>query len=122
MESKQANRKLSSYFWYIIYSFPLLVFLIILVSNILLKVESVNLLNNTLLSCNNVFSSFTLDWLVDSFLNVFDLIGITDVTSTSSTFFIIVFTYFVQGLLIHVIVDVLTFIFKVYHKLMERVF
>ncbi len=122
MESKQLNRKLSSLFWYILYSFPLLVFLIVMVSNVLLKLESNNLLESTLSASNSVFSSFTISWLIDSFKRIFEIIGISDISSISSTFIIMVLVWFVQMMLIHVIVDCLTFIFNLFHKLMERVF
>lgn len=122
MESKQLNRKLSSLFWYILYGMPLVVFLLFLLSNLIYKQDTNFILNDTITTCYNSFKSFTIDSLYDTFYSVFELLGFNDLTTNTSGLLIVILVWFTQLMLLHVIVDVLTFIFKVYHKLMERVF
>lgn len=124
MESKKINRKFNSLFWCIIYSMPLVTFLLMYIGYLLSyhqtgNMADSNLLSLTLSNINQVFDKFIWNDLFDVLKQLFSKLSF-DVTSDISKFIVITFTWFVQGMFLHIFIDTLTLIPKMYHKLMER--
>ena len=67
----------------------------------------------------NTFDKFTLPFLNNAFSGLFNLLGFE--TGFLNSFVNITFTWMLQLMLLHVVVDTFAFVFKIYHKLMEKV-
>ena len=65
------------------------------------------------------FKKFQLPFLRNVFESVFNILEFEN--SYVSSFVLTSFTWMIQLLLLHVVVDTLAFIFKMYHKLMDKV-
>lgn len=73
----------------------------------------------SLINTDNTFKKFQLPFLRNAFESVFNILEFE--TSYVSSFVLTSFTWMIQLLLLHVVVDTLAFIFKMYHKLMDKV-
>lgn len=127
MESKKVNKKLNSILWFALYSLPLLVLLISYVGYLATFKETgvsdfINdntLFDNSLNLVNSIFGQFNWTFIKDSLVSVFDLLEF-NITGNLSEFLLIFFTWFIQLAFIHILVDVLVFIPRALHNLMER--
>ena len=84
-----------------------------------LKAEKLSFFDITLLQTDNTFKKFQLPFLRNAFESVFNILEFE--SSYVSSFVLTSFTWMIQLLLLHVVVDTLSFIFKMYHKLMDKV-
>ena len=84
-----------------------------------LKAEKLSFFDITLLQTDNTFKKFQLPFLRNAFESVFNILDFE--SSYVSSFVLTSFTWMIQLLLLHVVVDTLAFIFKMYHKLMDKV-
>ena len=84
-----------------------------------LNAEKLSFFDITLLQTDNTFIKFQLPFLRNSFESVFNILNFE--SSYVSSFVLTSFTWMIQLLLLHVVVDTLSFIFKMYHKLMDKV-
>lgn len=124
MESKKINRNFNSIFWCLIYSMPLFSFIVLFFGYVLSyhqtgNFNELNIINIVLSDTNEIFNQFIWFDLYNVFNNLFDSLSF-NVTSDISIFIMITFTWFVQGMFLHILVDTLTLVPKMYHKLMER--
>lgn len=125
MESKKINKKFNSIFWSVIYTLPLIVLFLTFIGYLLVYKETGSitfdsiLFDSALVHVTNTFNGFTWDIVVDTLSGVFELIGF-NVTGNIASFVIILFTWFVQFAFIHIIIDFLVFIPRLFHNFLER--
>ena len=128
MESKKLNKKLSSIFWFLLGSLPLIVFLLTVIGYLLVFKEtgsndlfndSFNLLNISIVHVSDIFTSFKWNVLFDTFTNVFSLVGF-NISGPLSIFLVILFTWYIQISFIHILVDIVLFVPRLVHNFMER--
>lgn len=79
----------------------------------------ISLFDYSLINTDNTFKKFQLPFLRNVFESVFNILEFEN--SYVSSFVLTSFTWMIQLLLLHVVVDSLAFIFKMYHKLMDKV-
>lgn len=83
------------------------------------KVYYMSFFDVSLFNTDNTFIKFQLPFLRNAFESVFNILNFE--SSYVSSFVLTSFTWMIQLLLLHVVVDTLAFIFKMYHKLMDKV-
>lgn len=125
MENKKLNKKLGSLFWYTLYALPLITFLIGFISYLFIFkgtgfLPEENVFSSMVEALNSIFKDTLFPFIHNALVRVCVLLG-NDMTSEIGILLMIILTWFIQTMLLHVIVDVLTFIFDLFHKLMEKV-
>lgn len=127
MESKKLNKKFSTIFWNILYFLPLIVFFIYLISYFAMFRESANVdawANTDVLdeSFNVVINFFGPSgwWFTsDLFNNLFDVLSIPN-NDVVAIFIIYSFSWLVMMNFLHILVDVLLLLPRMFHNFMER--
>lgn len=127
MESKKLNKKFSTIFWNILYFLPLIVFFIYLISYFAMFRESANVdawANTDVLdeSFNVVINFFGPSgwWFAnDLFSNLFDVLSIPN-NDVVAIFIIYSFSWLVMMNFLHILVDVLLLLPRMFHNFMER--
>ena len=121
MESKNLTKKLNSLYWGIIYALPLILTLASVLGLILSNQQTgaplwtnyTQLFDNT----TNIFSNFVMPQLRSTFVNLFSTLSGN--SSTLVYYCSALFGWFVQLQLIHLIVDIITWIIRLAQKYVE---
>ena len=125
MESKKLSKKLNTIFWYVLYTLPLVLLFFYLVSCCF----AINQTGETISfeSFSYMSYSFVIDGFVDTLwfpiFNAVSNLAITlgfNVDSYGLSFLCIILCWFIQTNFLHVLVDVLLFIPRLFHNIMER--
>lgn len=124
MESKKVSKKLNTIFWYVIYSLPLLIFAIYICGYLAFYKETgavpeFSIIDICIHDINTIFDGFTWGIVKDTLYNTFELIGF-NLSGDITSFVIILFTWFVQFAFIHLFIDFLLFIPRLFHQFIER--
>lgn len=112
-------KRLSTIFWWIIASLPLLYFIF----DILIRVffassdsGSISSLDNCFTNTTNAFTNMCIPYLKNAFNDLF-----TTLDLSNYTFISIIFSWFIQAFLFHLIVDFILILPKVCQKFIDKV-
>lgn len=112
-------KRLSTVFWWLIASLPLLYFIF----DILIRVffassdsGSISSLDTCFTNTTNAFTNMVIPYLKNAFNDLF-----TTLELTNYTFISIIFSWFIQAFLFHLIVDFILILPKVCQKFIDKV-
>ncbi len=126
MENKKLSKKLSTIFWWVLYCMPLIIFFINFFGyfRAFEGLGTIEFLETSLfeIAGNQSYLPFTEDlWvpLRDAFISIFSAIGLNPMGG--STFaLIVIFSWFITVHLLHIIVDTILFLPRLFHNFIER--
>lgn len=109
MRKRNLNNLFDTIFWYIIYAFPILAYFIVLGIDSTITIESLfNTLGLSFVTDNIFIQGLSSMFGVGGFLPLF-----------TSNFAFYIFAWFCSAITIHIVVDVLVFVQRFAHKLMD---
>lgn len=129
MENKKWYKRTSTLFWFMLATLPLIVALITTISSTFIHWSEITTETTitTYLSNNNFINSFTniIDWFSNYTPSILknayrDLFTNFDITNTYATSLGVFFGWFTFTYFIHLMVDIIVWLPKLFHKWLER--
>lgn len=125
MESKKLSKQFSTIFWWVLYALPLIFIFIYFIGYFFIFSQTGDssfatyLFESAFINvCDFFLTSFNWEFLYNSFLNIYDVLGISyGVVGECVAFF---FSWLILMNFLHLFVDFILFIPRAFHNLMER--